>query len=217
MLLFLCQDIPSHNEDVTNKGIHEEKSKDMIKKDSLMEMRQLAAYCPGQPVTMPEQLTVPLLTKPIDPEWKDRINHFWWGTGYTGDMPAVKPDLLKLRDRLLGFGGEEVCLPVNEPDIDNILQYGQLWSGRPVRLMKGKESQCHQNSAYLWNVNRTNSKIFICTGYALSDDGMWRQHSWVLLLDGDRRILIETTKKRVAYYGFVMDAELSMQFYQNNS
>lgn len=189
----------------------------MTENSSLMELRQLAAYSPGHPVTMPGQLAAPLLTQPIDKGWKERINGKWWGTGYKGPMPPVDQNIFRLRELLLSFGGEEACLPVKEPDLGNILQYGQLWAGQPVRLVKGEASKCHRNSACLWEANRGESSLFICTGYALSKDGMWRQHSWVLLLDGNRRILLETTKKRVAYYGFAMDAEHSMQFSRHNS
>lgn len=188
----------------------------MMENNALMEMRQLAAYSSDRPVTMPEQLTTPLFTRPIDPEWKERINEKWWGTGYKGSLFSTNPDILKLRDHLLAFGGEEVCLPVKEPDLNNILQYGQLWTGRPVRTIKGDRSQCHRNVAYLWHTNQENGNIFICTGYALSDDGMWRQHSWALILDQNKREIVETTKKRVAYYGYAMDAERSMQFYKEN-
>jgi len=40
----------------------------------------------------------------------------------------------------------------------------------------------------------------IVTRYALSDDGMWRQHSWVLV--GER--LVETTEEREQYFGVVL-------------
>ena len=54
------------------------------------------------------------------------------------------------------------------------------------------------------------------TGYALSDDGMWRQHSWCICDAGEEyiedSIIIETTEKRLAYFGFIMDEEESEEF-----
>lgn len=58
---------------------------------------------------------------------------------------------------------------------------------------------CHENVA---KMHRRNPQRFaICTGYALSNDSIWRPHSWVL--DKKNRRIIETTEKRVTYYGFV--------------
>ena len=37
----------------------------------------------------------------------------------------------------------------------------------------------------------------IPTGYALSDDGLWRQHTWGLLRNG----VLETTEVRLRYFG----------------
>jgi hypothetical protein len=46
--------------------------------------------------------------------------------------------------------------------------------------------------------------VRLSTGFALSDDGMWRPHSWLRASSGT---LIETTEQRVAYYGFAFDDE----------
>ena len=77
--------------------------------------------------------------------------------------------LMELRKRLLAIGGEEVCLPVYEADLDKILEYGQLWTGKP-RMMRGENSACHYNSSSIWIDNKED--MLITTGYALSEDGM---------------------------------------------
>ena len=42
--------------------------------------------------------------------------------------------------------------------------------------------------------------IGVGTGYALSDDGLWRSHSWVLT----KKRIIETTVSRVKYLGLAL-------------
>ena len=43
----------------------------------------------------------------------------------------------------------------------------------------------------------------IGTGYALSDDDLWRQHSWGVAVDG---VVVETTVEREIYVGIVLSA-----------
>ena len=91
--------------------------------------------------------------------------------------PSMDNHLFDLRQKLLTFAGETVCFPPCEEDLDNILNYGQFWVGSNAKLMRGEPSRCHANSANLWEQNKEATRI--CTGYALSEDGIWRQHSWM--------------------------------------
>jgi hypothetical protein len=63
------------------------------------------------------------------------------------------------------------------------------------------------NSAALWGKDTKRRQIG--TGYALSDDGIWRRHSWVL--EGKR--LSETTVPRECYFGVVLSPEDSLCFF----
>jgi hypothetical protein len=54
----------------------------------------------------------------------------------------------------------------------------------------------------------------ICTGYALTRDGMWRQHSWVYTRSGT---VVETTVKRVQYFGFIMNETECEIFLEDNT
>lgn len=56
----------------------------------------------------------------------------------------------------------------------------------------------------------------ICTGYALSEDGMWRQHSWIIWHKARSNQIIETTVPRILYFGFVMTTEMCEEFADNN-
>jgi len=74
-----------------------------------------------------------------------------------------------------------------------------------------KSSSCHQNVAFLWT-KRKFGIVGIATGYALTDDGLWRQHSWGILRDG----VLETTEARLKYFGIVLQGERADFFAANN-
>jgi len=74
----------------------------------------------------------------------------------------------------------------------------------------GRRSQCHTNAAQLWLDKKV---CAIATGYALSDDGLWRQHSWGVDEDGRA---VETTEERIAYFGFELDEDESREFVEAN-
>lgn len=83
------------------------------------------------------------------------------------------------------------------------------------KACRGQPSQCHANSAYLWDANRGHCSI--ATGYALSEDGLWRCHSWVVQPRSRTMRVWETTVKRVAYFGFVMNDTECQEFLDNNT
>lgn len=121
---------------------------------------------------------------------------------------------LKLRDRILGFGGEQACMLYKDIDTPRLLRRGQLWYADRVEFMRGEPSQCHRNSCDLWINNR--DRAIICTGYALSADGMWRAHSWLVHLRCNKSYIVETTEPRVAYYGYAMNVNEAEQFCMEN-
>lgn len=122
----------------------------------------------------------------------------------TGD-----PKHRTLKRILLSIGGWGVCIR-QEPDLEKIVERGYRFPGRS-KSMKGQPCQCHSNSAFCWDENR--NLCTICTGYALSRDGMWRQHSWVWTNDG---VVVETTEKRIAYWGYIMTPDECEQFLFDN-
>lgn len=173
-----------------------------------------------------------------------RINEkTWWSNGFKGtfekkgnstwydvilngeiiDSVFDIDRLLELKERILSFGGNDICLDSCEEDLTNILKRGQLWLNKRGRIikMKGKLNQCHQNSCELWENNKDSFNIHICTGYALcKKDSLWRQHSWLVYINEDlnnpQPQIIETTVDWSAYYGYVMTSEECEKFsYQN--
>ena len=71
---------------------------------------------------------------------------------------------------------------------------------------------CHQNVASVWKAHKFGI-VGICTGYALTEDGLWRQHSWGLL----REALLETTEPRVKYFGILLQGDKAERFANSNS
>ena len=124
-----------------------------------------------------------------------------------------------LHQLLLSIGGHETCFPPAEEDIEAILKRGRFYPGHS-RMMVGKPSQCHRNSCELWLNNRRQFQVSIATGYALSTDGLWRQHTWLIhryrTRTQSRLRLIETTEKRLGYFGFEMTEEEAMAFCSSN-
>lgn len=142
-----------------------------------------------------------------DRKWRQLLN----ARGFTRRYAFANAKLEPLKKKLLSIGGWAVCLPMIEPDYQRILDRGQRFLGRS-QLFLGQPSQCHSNCADLWDQNK--DKLKICTGYALSKDGVWRQHSWCYHIQN--KIVIETTVKRVQYFGFILDEREHEVFYIAN-
>jgi hypothetical protein len=124
--------------------------------------------------------------------------------GRQENMISRDPRWQTLTDRLLRIGGAVVCA-FPEEDMDLILKEGRTWTPRQSRifLKKGASIRCHSNSLFL---KEANPHLLACTGWALSKDGIWRQHSWCI--DPQDWRVVETTQKRLAYHGFILPAAL---------
>ena len=170
-------------------------------------LEQKIAYLLRNPITKPDQMPQQLVTAPIDAEWQKFIDQQWWSKKNSLENldlsefphPEMIKTMIKLREILLSFGGSEVCMPGYDDRI---------------HMMKGQPSQCHRNSSYCWEANQ--DKAVLCTGYGLSEDGMWRQHSWLVELRPRRNRIVETTVPRVAYFGYGMTTEEAWDFYYDN-
>jgi hypothetical protein len=111
----------------------------------------------------------------------------------------AQPRLLELAKRLKAIGGEQLVAPRHgEADLDVLLELGVVFPGKGAQRKRGRVSDCHDNVARLFK--RSPAVTRIVTGYALSSDGLWRQHSWALVKDR----LVETTEPRLTYFGFVV-------------
>jgi hypothetical protein len=110
-----------------------------------------------------------------------------------------QPGLEILRGLLLGIGGTHLVAPPS-PDggLPLLIDAGFVMAG-PVVRRSMNQSECHRNVAEIW-AEKHRVLVGIGTGYSLSDDGLWREHSWGLLREG----ILETTMLRVKYFGVLL-------------
>jgi hypothetical protein len=118
-----------------------------------------------------------------------------------------QPELNDLNTLLLQFGGDFLVAPRKpDPDISALLHSGFLMRG-PVTVKSMEENGCHRNIAAVWKT-RTPALVAVATGYSLSGDGLWRQHSWGVLQDG----ILETTVRRKKYFGILLQGSNADRF-----
>ena len=109
---------------------------------------------------------------------------------------------------LLAHGGALVVPPPG-PDIYlDALLTGETFADRRVPAPGWAGSSC-ANSADLWIFGVAHT---IATGYALGDDGLWRQHTWALTGDGQDRAILETTTSREQYFGVALTGADALAF-----
>lgn len=107
-----------------------------------------------------------------------------------------QPEVETLRSLLLEIGGIELVAPPNfDSNVSFLIDSGFVMS-RSVACNIMEDSSCHHNVSRLW-IEKRKGLIGIGTGYALSGDGLWRQHSWGVQRDS----ILETTKERLEYFG----------------
>lgn len=144
---------------------------------------------------------LPKLTRMIeDPEWVE------WAKIKQKKNLEQWPELRPLQDRLLSIGGDWVALEP-ECDLEALLKEGRIIEGKVI-LKSMEKCKCHSNCAKLWSKNPKNNRI--ATGWALSDDGIWRQHTWI----HKGKTIIETTEPRTLYFGMVLRDEEANNFWR---
>lgn len=124
------------------------------------------------------------------------------------EVVQQQPRWALLSRRLLAMAGRHVVVTYEE-DLEKMLERGRRFAG-PVEMRLGEPNRCHSNSAKLW---ADGEAPLLVTGWALSEDGLWRQHSWCAHLD-DR--VVETTVARVMYFGFTLISEEARRFADAN-
>lgn len=120
-----------------------------------------------------------------------------------------RPEMAALERRLLALGGKRVAM-LPEPDADRIVREGGVFLGAGPRLSLGEPSGCHGNVARLW---LRNPKVDVVTGWALSPDGCWRQHSWGI----EEGRWVETTEPRVLGLGLRLTGRERVVFALQNA
>lgn len=122
--------------------------------------------------------------------------------------PSTKKERA-LVEKLGNVGGATVVWLGNEPDAAKIESRGVRVDGKGAKLIEGEPNACHSNTVTLYLAGKVDQ---IVTGYALSGDNMWRQHTWGL--KGDT--VVETTVPRDVYFGFTLTGPEAADFVQEN-
>jgi hypothetical protein len=138
-----------------------------------------------------------------EPTWKGKFSMGNESNAYfrepsPEELAAFEP----LAERLLALGGRDIFIQP-EPHLDRLLQAGRTFDPKGRRKVQGEPHKCHRNAALDYarhHALQLGGTCDLVTGYALSADGLWVQHSW--LWDG-RRVL-ETNSTPVLYYGVVL-------------
>lgn len=139
-------------------------------------------------------MTTRYATTEPDADWKARWASSPFNPAIWSHEAVAATRALELRDRLVALGGWAVCM--RDPRLASVLlAEGSDVPGADAEMRLGDPGRCHDNSATLV---RHDPSLVCHYGYALSDDGMWREHSWCVKPDGG---IIETTAERVAYFG----------------
>jgi hypothetical protein len=145
---------------------------------------------------------------PIVPRLAGRKDHRKTLRGRIELVSKTQPEILELRDKLLEIGGEElVAIPPEigmDPFVLLFAKEGKAMS-HPIRLRRMEPSQCHANVEKLIHQKKIAA---MATGYALSEDGLWRSHSWGLTQKRDGLVIIETTVAREIYFGVAFPAKV---------
>lgn len=132
------------------------------------------------------------------------------GDGFA-DSKGPDADSKVLLRTLLALGGEKVVIPFDDQDVSGMfVANAEALEPKGVVMKKGRVSDCHANSARLWAEDRKARKLL--TGYALSPDGLWRRHSWVLDKKG---VLLESTEKRTLYFGITLPPPMARAFHRD--
>jgi len=112
----------------------------------------------------------------------------------------------ELSARLRAIGGKRAGVDMDDPDLEAILKKGREF-GRTKAVIRGegnRPNRCHQNTSQMYWRTKAGGwdgpAYLPATGYALGDDGIWRQHSWLVDERGDP---VDTTFRWDAYFGVV--------------
>jgi hypothetical protein len=116
--------------------------------------------------------------------------------------------------KLRSYGGEMMVPQAEQPeDVQRLLKHGQEFSPRRivVKPTKGRhlffDGECHGNTARFWAHFEGYDMV---TGYALVDDCLWWQHSW--LWSPLNKCVIETRFRCKKYFGAILYGDDALRF-----
>jgi len=115
------------------------------------------------------------------------------------EFSKANPALRELRRILLKLGGEEFVPPAGEDPMTNFLiDFGIVFGG-PVVVKPCAPGSPERTLSRIWK-GRLYGIVGIGAGYALHDDGLWRESSFGVLREG----VLETTAIKRKYFGLLL-------------
>lgn len=165
-----------------------------------LDSRVAAPVGSGTPIRLGALAPFSVTTLPLESERLEWLMKRW------GERTTT---LEQLSSGLLAFGGHFAILQETDRSAEIILSRGQLW-GQTDEIIPGPPSRCHENCCELWEVQQ--GRLVLATGYALSEDGLWRQHSWCVRPTAQGGKVVETTEPRLAYFGYVLTLSETVEF-----
>ena len=96
-----------------------------------------------KPITTPDQMSAPIHWNPMNEDWKMRLTKSQIYNTSSGFDTQTLDAMKKLHDKILTFGGDEVCMTEFDEDAPKILKRGQFFYGssymrkRPVLYCNG--------------------------------------------------------------------------------
>lgn len=178
---------------------------------------------------IPKRKVLPDLLPITNPKWYRELRaKNWWNKAFLReiDTTGLSESLFnkieiynKLNEIMIEIGGSETCIPGWDEDFIKLLERGYYRKGKSKRI-KEYSSDCHSNVVRIYNERAEEDDIIICTGFALSKDFIWRKHPWILqkymTRSGLKTRILETTEKKVAYFGFELTSEEISEFAERN-
>jgi hypothetical protein len=123
------------------------------------------------------------------------------------EFSKIQPELRELRRILLKIGGDELVLsPGSDPTVNFLIDFGIVFAG-PVVLKQHCQGGQDRTLGRIWT-RRSYGIVGIVVGYALGDDGFWREHSFGVLREG----VLEIIARKQKYFGLLLLSEAADGF-----
>ena len=115
------------------------------------------------------------------------------------EFSRADPALRELRRILLKLGGDEFVPSAEQDPMTNFLiDFGIVFAG-PVVVKPCAPGRPERSLSRIWK-GRLHGIVGIGVGYALQQDGLWREHSFGVLREG----VLETTTIKRKYFGLLL-------------
>lgn len=79
-----------------------------------------------KPITTPDQMSAPIHWNPMNEDWKMRLTKSQIYNTSSGFDTQTLDAMKKLHDKILTFGGDEVCMTMFDEDAPKILERGWI-------------------------------------------------------------------------------------------